>query len=84
MAAAYSCFAGMSIYRQRWERDWQHKTGSNRSVHIVWVLSNKMAVMCETLEGRLLAVLDVLATGVYNNSFSKMGKRQTEEVHLFK
>ena len=43
-----------------------------------------MAATCGTLEGRLLAVLDVLETGVYPNSFSKRGKRQTEEVHCFK
>ena len=49
----------------------------------MWVLSNKMVVMCGALERRQLAVLDVLRTGVCN-SFSKRGKRQTEEVHLFK
>ena len=29
-------------------------------------------------------MLDVLETGMYNNSFSKREKRQTEEVNLFK
>ena len=43
-----------------------------------------MVSTCGTIEGRLLAVLDVLGTGVYHNTFSERGKRQTEEVHRFK
>ena len=34
--------------------------------------------------GRLIDALDALGTGLYCNSFSTRGKRQTKEVDLFK